>query len=196
MDFHSLNRPPYSFEIFSTREKINTISFFESSFYRNYTLYENIFKYNTNVFLITKEFKKIPDKPLPAIFKFSPDLNYEDPKSIKIIQSFFFTKEKKKEIKIESDETVYIQSELNLEKVKNFVNSFYKNTNSDFSEKTKIDQIQQNEIAEFETQEVKAYLNLKLPNIIKEANEGIELKSKEKLNEINNRITNLTVIKK
>lgn len=67
IEFHSINRPPYSYQVFRRDEKDALIEFVNNTFFRNYSLFENIFKYNVNILLKSKSPKKIPLDEFPKI---------------------------------------------------------------------------------------------------------------------------------
>lgn len=58
LHYHSVNRPPYCYEIFNIQESILISNFIDNTFYRNYAFFENIFKYNVNIYLHSKEYKR------------------------------------------------------------------------------------------------------------------------------------------
>lgn len=129
IDFHSLHRPPYSYEIFDPKEKSIIIDFIQNTFYRNYILFENIFKYNVNIFLSTKFPVKIPGVAVPKV----DQLRISD--QIEEIENFKFYDFVKKNLIDRNDSNIPIkkksksemekyQDRIN-EKMNNFKNSFY-----------------------------------------------------------------------
>jgi len=65
MEFHSIHRPPYSYEIFTIEDKKNIIEFAKNTFYHNFSMIDNIFKYNMNIVVYSHEHKKVPKVEFP-----------------------------------------------------------------------------------------------------------------------------------
>lgn len=65
LDFHCLHRPPYCYQVFDENEKKIMLEYAKNSFFRNYSLFENIFKYNVNIYLTTNKPSKITSEDLP-----------------------------------------------------------------------------------------------------------------------------------
>lgn len=201
IDYHSLNRPPYCYEVFDRKEKTIIISFVNSTFYRNYTLFENIFKYNLNIFLHSDDFKPIPAQRIPLVsanHQLNKNLLIENPKSLEILEKLYFNNDKKAEEKVnnniskklvqESKTENELREEAAAEKLKTFVNSFYKSKDTYENEKLMQEQLMQGKLTEFEVKETKAYLDVKIPELVKETSDKIQLTSKETLKAANARI--------
>ena len=67
LDFHAMNRPPFSYEIFTQKERDLIYAFGRSSFYRNYSLFENIFQYEVSICFFSKDPRPIPYRSLPPL---------------------------------------------------------------------------------------------------------------------------------
>lgn len=222
MEYHSNNRPPFSYEIFSQEEKNQIISFVDATFYRNYTLFENIFKYNINIYFHSHDFKKIPGVGFPKINTsnyssssnelshcLKPEFMIDDPKSLEIVNKKYFIeneeikKRKTKMIMLEKEREkstfkseVELQEEAALEKLKVFVNSFYKSKEDAEKQKVMQDNMRMGKIVEMEVNETKTVLDSKIPEIIKETNDRIDLANKEIMKNVNNQLNAINEPKK
>jgi hypothetical protein len=212
IEYHSNNRPPFSYEIFSPEEKNHIIAFVNSTFYRNYTLFENIFKYNINIYFYSQDFKKIPGVDFPKIINHNNTSNelslslkrefmIDDPKSLEIVNKKYFieNEERKKRrttmIMLEKERErntlkseAELQEEAALEKLKVFVNSFYKSKDDVEKEKVMQENLRIGKIVEMEVNETKTVLESKIPEIMKETSDRIDLANKEILKNVNNQL--------
>ena len=195
IEFHSLNRPPYSYEIFSSEDNRKIKKYVGITFFRNYSLFENIFKYNVNVYLKAYDFTKIPSENIPNLntsekFNLKEEYFVADPKSIEFIEKFYFENEKKRQNKNSTKECVEEKSEwekieeARREKIKAFMSSFYK-SKSDFDrEKALIEQLAKERETELVINEARSYLNCKIPPILNEMNDKIVLADKLLMNNV------------
>jgi hypothetical protein len=194
MDFHTFNRPPFSYEIFTQHEKQLITKFVNLSFFRNYTLFENIFKYNINIYLRSKESRQIPSKNIPKIMKLTPEniTQIKEPKSIKALNDLYFEgniKIVEKQRKILEEEKkkseLEIYEENTMEKLKTFVKSFYKSKSIVETDKVIQDQLKMQKQIDYEVNETKNILDNVIPEIIQEANDRITIANKELLKNVN-----------
>ena len=201
IEFHSLNRPPYCYEIFTNEDKVKIFHFCNTTLFRNYTLIESIFKYNVNIYFTSKDFKKIPKRELPQIkeYQLTKEFEHDNTNEIQIIHNMYLSKIKinnnennNKEIKSDLDK----YEEETMEKLKTFVNSFYKSKTALESEKLKEEQSKLAKEKEHEIKEVTNYLEKKVPEIVNEASERIMIANKDILKTANTHISNVLEKKK
>jgi hypothetical protein len=204
MDFHSCHRPPFSYEIFNEKEKENLIIYVKNTFFRNYTLLENIFKFNVNIYLYSKDFISIPEEHLPIQSKLDKQymslIQNDGENILKLLKilSMENEKEKKEEkiIVIEEKSDIEKYEEDVLRKLNIFVNSFYKS-------KTIIDTnliVQENmrltKMIEFEVSETKNILEYKIPEIITETDQKVKLANNEVFKSLLANLNSIQEVKK
>jgi len=188
MEFHSIHRPPYSYEIFSGEDKSSIIDFAKKTFYHNFSMIENIFKYNMNIVLNSTDHKDIPKIDLPKIEALQDEFLIDE-KECSIIQNYFLKADVRKEnIKKDEDDKkhksdIEVYEEMEMDKLKTFVNSFYRPKNNTENERLSIDNLNNAKAqVEFELKEAKNVLNEKTSEIIRETQDRFVLANKE-LNE-------------
>lgn len=181
IDFHSQNRPPYSYEIYSPDDKIQIMNYFDNTFYRNYSLYENIYKYNTNIYLGTVDFPAIPSKDLPKMEELSNSFSFADPSAIEYLRKNYINVEKKKKkvkkevSKEERQKTEYeLYEDVQLEMLRSNQSQFYK-SNRQLEQKVILETDEQ---TKFEINQTKQFMTEKINEILKEANENMQLYNK------------------
>ena len=69
LTFHSVNRPPFSYEIFTSEEKDKISNFAKMVFFNHFMIFENIFRYEVSICFFADEPRQIPNKNLPDIEK-------------------------------------------------------------------------------------------------------------------------------
>ena len=136
LDFHSLNRPPFSYEIFNQHERDVIYNFGKMSFYRNYSLFENIFQYEVSICFFSKEPKAIPFRQLPSIshYELKSELRQGSENIPDIIKRMIEEREKEIEPEEENDEAENeikdekseeeINEEKQMKKLRDFMNMF------------------------------------------------------------------------
>ena len=82
-------------------------------------------------------------------------------------------------MEVNAKSEIQLQEELALEKLKVFVNSFYKSKEAAEAEKIIQDNLRVGKIIEMEVNETKAVLDAKIPEIMKETMDRIDLANKE-----------------
>jgi hypothetical protein len=197
MEYHSLNRPPYCYEIFTSKDKEKIIEFFNKTFYRNYTLFENIFKYNVNVFITSKDYRTIPSYPIPSVsnYQITKDHKVTDPKSLKILNHFYFSKDKKiekEDYEEEKRDVIRHKEQANNEKLQNLKNSFYKPKEINENERILKEKLNNDQIIQYELKETENILKTKLPEIIHEANEYMNIVNSNIMKSVNNQLAKLS----
>lgn len=178
LDFHAVHRPPYCFEIFTGADKEIIIDYLKKTFFRNYTVYENIFKYNINIYLLSKDFKSIPALETPGDLALCEAQEIQDIKGFEIIKNNYIDRQ----LKVENAETKvkkkteYEKLEENtLEKLKTFISTFYKSKALQENDKMMQEHTRQQMEAEAEAEETQKFLENKIPEIMKEVNERIKI---------------------
>ena len=196
IDFHSIHRPPYSYEIFSNEDKTIIVEFAKKTFYHNFSMIENIFKYNMNIVLNSTEHVNVPSQNLPKTQNLSEELLIEDINNISILKSYF-TKSDKRENTYKKHEDrklehrksdIEIYEEMEMDKLKTFVNSFYRPKNDGGNEKSLIDNLNIAKAqVDYELKEAKNVLNEKTGEIMKETHDRLLLAN----NNVNEKIENM-----
>ena len=192
LDFHSLNRPPFSHEIFQNEEKEKIYEFGKQTFFKNFSLFENIYRYEVSICFVSKDYRQIPNKDL------NPNSNYklsnenfknssELPESIK---KMIEEKEGKKgrrqsmlrnsiaEDHQEEKTEEELEDEAQLEKLKQFVSSF-KAASSQLEQIRKAQEdIKNKKLEENEALQAKGYLEQKIPEMEKEITDKVNVCTK------------------
>lgn len=207
ISFHSLCRPPFSYQVFSKEDKETLIQYGKNSFFRNYTLFENIFRYEVSMCFFSKDFKPIPLKPFSKndMYLLKPELvTVEVPEFVKkIMNEKQIEKEEKEEDRLnkENEELMKtktqeeIEDEKQMEKLKAFINSFYKASNK-FEQGKQTEDSKQQQKKMVEALEVKGFLEAKIPELEKEIDEKVELVTRNILNPVNEALAEKTKGKK
>lgn len=192
LEFHVVHRPPYCFEIFSCSDKDSIIDYLKKTFFRNYTVYENIFKYNINIYLLSKDFKAIPAQQVPKDRSLNEAVEIKDINAFEIIKDNYIDRQ----MKIESPETKvkkkteYEKLEENtLEKLKTFISTFYKSKAMQDNDKIMQEQTRLQKEAEAEAEATEQFLENKIPEIMKEVNEKIKIADVQALKQYEEMLT-------
>ncbi len=178
LSYHSLNNPPFSYQIFNSNQKNLLKDFFNYTFIKNFPFFEVLFRYDISICFFNQVLK---------VESTTTDLNKSQKKmekavagGEKTIQDYDLEEEdgdekemeEKKEGEKSQDE---IEDEKEIEKVKNFVNSFYQAANYIEMQKT----LAENNIVLGrnleEANQAKLFLDLKVPEIKKDINEHVEV---------------------
>ena len=172
--YHSLNNPPFSYQIFKKNQKKLLIEFFENTFIKNFAFFEVLFRYDVSVCffnqVITRETilsSHLSQKKLDVA-------NRNDEKIIEDSENME-EEEKEKEGEKSLDD---INDEKEIEMMKNFVNSFYQAIGDLESQKAKQEgNILKGKNAE-EANQARQFLDIKVPEIKKDINELIEVQTR------------------
>ena len=192
LDFHSLNRPPFSHEIFKTEERAKIYEFGKQTFFKNFSLFENIYRYEVSICFVSKDYRSIPNKPLNPISNYKlTEENFKNsselPESIKKMieekegkkgrrQSMFrnANNDEQQEEKTEEE----LEDEEQLEKLKQFVSSF-KAASSQMEQIRKAQEDANNKkLQEAEALQAKGYLEQKIPEMEKEISDKVNVCTK------------------
>ena len=173
--YHSLNNPPFSYQIFKKNQKKLLIEFFENTFIKNFAFFEVLFRYDVSVCffnqVITRETilsSHLSQKKLDVA-------NRNDEKIIEDSENMEEEEEKEKEGEKSLDD---INDEKEIEMMKNFVNSFYQAIGDLESQKAKQEgNILKGKNAE-EANQARQFLDIKVPEIKKDINELIEVQTR------------------
>lgn len=184
IEYHSNNFPPYFYYIFNSTRKKEIISYVNSSFYRNYSLYENIFKYNVNIFLSTKQPKQIPNDDFPS----TQSLSFEFLKEKMKIPSRS-QEERKEEEKFEEKGEYELYFNKTIKKIDDFQKRISKvNRNLDEELKASVRNGGKELVGKEEAEEVKEMLKVRVNEIYNETNERIMIGNKILERKINGRV--------
>jgi len=178
LDFHVIHRPPYCFEIFTKEDKNIIVDYMKKTFFRNYTVYENIFKYNINIYLLSKDFKSIPMQNSPNDMPLNEAHEIKDINSFEIIKNNYIDRQIKvdtQENKIKKKTEFEKLEENTLEKLKTFISTFYKSKALQENDKLLQEQNRLAREAEIEAEETERFLEDKIPDIMKEINERVKI---------------------
>lgn len=195
LDFHSLNRPPFSYEIFNQHERDVIYNFGKMSFYRNYSLFENIFQYEVSICFFSKEPKAIPFRQLPSISNYGlkSELNQGSENIPDIIKRMIEEREKEIEPEEENDEAENeikdekseeeINEEKQMKKLRDFMNMFNQTNSLEQLKKEEEDEKKRQE-NELETNAAKGFLESKINEMTKEITEKINISNKTVFNPV------------
>lgn len=195
LDFHSLNRPPFSYEIFNQHERDVIYNFGKMSFYRNYSLFENIFQYEVSICFFSKEPKAIPFRQLPSISNYGlrSELNQGSENIPDIIKRMIEEREKEIEPEEENDEAENeikdekseeeINEEKQMKKLRDFMNMFNQTNSLEQLKKEEEDEKKRQE-NELEANAARGFLESKINEMTKEITEKINISNKAVFNPV------------
>jgi len=202
LEFHSLNRVPYSYEFFDENEKKRIYNFGKKTFFRNYSLFENIYRYDISICFFSKFPEKIPYKNFNKIedyeLKNENEQQIENEKLPEILKTIIKEKDLNKNIKKEKKDDYddddderskdELEEEEQLQKLDNFINSFYQA--SAVVEQQRLAEINKmnKKLNEGEANQAKGYLDVKIPEIKKEIGEMVEVSTKNVIKPVNDEL--------
>jgi hypothetical protein len=202
LEFHSLNRVPYSYEFFDENEKERIYNFGKKTFFRNYSLFENIYRYDISICFFSKFPEKIPYKNFNKIedyeLKNENEQQIENEKLPEILKTIIKEKDLNKNIKKEKKDDYddddderskdELEEEEQLQKLDNFINSFYQA--SAVVEQQRLAEINKmnKKLNEGEANQAKGYLDVKIPEIKKEIGEMVEVSTKNVIKPVNDEL--------
>lgn len=192
MDYHCLQRPPYCYEIFSFNEKDIISDFILKTFYRNYTLLENIFKYNLNIYLYSQDHESAPSSNFEVIsnnndYKLNEEFITDDKDVLQQINKIIDMKREKENLNYQALEQIVDENKLEIEKyeeeqmekLKTFMNTFFKLNKDAENENDKQEKLRLKDLIDLEIKEVKKYLEVKIPEFIIETGQKSKLANEE-----------------
>ena len=174
--YHSLNNPPFSYEIFKKNQKKLLIDFFENTFIKNFAFFEVLFRYDVSVCffnqVITRETNVSSNHISQKKIETS---NRNDEKIMEDSENMEEEEVKEREGEKSLDD---INDEKEIEMMKNFVNSFYQAIGDLEMQKAKQEgNILKGKNAE-EANQARLFLDIKVPEIKKDINEQIEVQTR------------------
>ena len=176
LSYHSLNNPPFSYQIFNKKQKKLLIDFFENTFIKNFPFFEVLFRYDVSVCffnqVLSRAETKIYDTKSP---KKIDNINRNNEKIIEDSENMEDEEMKEKEGEKSLDD---INDEKEIEMMKNFVNSFYQAVGDLEMQRAKQEgNIIKGKNAE-EANQARLFLDIKVPEIKKDINEQIEVQTR------------------
>lgn len=174
--YHSLNNPPFSYQIFNKNQKKLLIEFFENTFIKNFAFFEVLFRYDVSVCFFNQVLSRAETKIYDnKSQKKSDNINRNDEKIIEDSENMDEEENKEKEGEKSLDD---INDEKEIEMMKNFVNSFYQAIGDLEMQKAK----QEGNIIKGknieEANQAKMFLDIKVPEIKKDISEQIEVQTR------------------
>ena len=174
--YHSLNNPPFSYEIFKKNQKKLLIDFFENTFIKNFAFFEVLFRYDVSVCFFNQVITREANVSSNNISQKKVDTtNRNNEKIMEESENMEEEEVKEKEGEKSLDE---INDEKEIEMMKNFVNSFYQAIGDLEMQKAKQEgNILKGKNAE-EANQARLFLDIKVPEIKKDINEQIEVQTR------------------
>ena len=176
LQYHSLNNPPFSYEIFNKKQKKLLIEFFENTFIKNFPFFEVLFRYDVSVCFFNQVITRTETNSLDHKYQKKIDnTNRNDEKVIEESENNEEEEAKEKEGEKSLDD---INDEKEIEMMKNFVNSFYQAIGDLEMQKAK----QEGNIIKGknieEANQARMFLDIKVPEIKKDINELIDVQTR------------------
>ena len=176
LSYHSLNNPPFSYQIFNKKQKNLLIEFFENTFIKNFPFFEVIFRYDVSVCFFNQVLSRAETKVYDHKSQKRVDnINRNNEKIIEDSENMEDEEMKEKEGEKSLDD---INDEKEIEMMKNFVNSFYQAIGDLEMQRAKQEgNIIKGKNAE-EANQARLFLDIKVPEIKKDINEQIEVQTR------------------
>ena len=174
--YHSLNNPPFSYEIFKKKQKKLLIEFFENTFIKNFPFFEVLFRYDVSVCFFNQVITREANVSSNHITQKKIDTsNRNDEKIMEDSENMEEEEVKEKEGEKSLDD---INDEKEIEMMKNFVNSFYQAIGDLEMQRAKQEgNLLKGKNAE-EANQARLFLDIKVPEIKKDINEMIEVQTR------------------
>ena len=176
LQYHSLNNPPFSYEIFNKKQKKLLIEFFDNTFIKNFAFFEVLFRYDVSVCFFNQVITRTETNSLEhKSQKKVENINRHDEKVIEESENMEEEEGKEKEGEKSLDD---INDEKEIEMMRKFVNSFYQAIGDLEMQKAKQEgNIIKGKNAE-EANQARMFLDIKVPEIKKDINELIEVQTR------------------
>ena len=176
LSYHSLNNPPFSYQIFNKKQKKLLIDFFENTFIKNFPFFEVLFRYDVSVCFFNQVLSRAETKIYDTKSQKKIDnINRNNEKIIEDSENLEDEEMKEKEGEKSLDD---INDEKEIEMMKNFVNSFYQAVGDLEMQRAKQEgNIIKGKNAE-EANQARLFLDIKVPEIKKDINEQIEVQTR------------------
>jgi hypothetical protein len=174
LSYHSLNNPPFTYQIFNERQKHLIVNFFENTFIKNFAFFEVLFRYDVSVCFFNQVITRNESNSIDI--RTNKKENVVSPKNE---ESENMEEEAEKAKEKEGDKSLDdIEDEKEIERMKNFVNSFYQALGDLEAQKAKQEgNIIMGKNME-EANQAKMFLDIKVPEIKKDINELIEVQTR------------------
>ena len=174
ISYHSLNNPPFTYQIFNERQKDLIINFFQNTFIKNFAFFEVLFRYDVSVCFFNQVITRTESNSIDT--RTNRKENVTSPKNE---ESENMEEEAEKAKEKEGDRSLDdIEDEKEIERMKNFVNSFYQALGDLEAQKAKQEgNILMGKNME-EANQAKMFLDIKVPEIKKDINELIEVQTR------------------
>ena len=174
ISYHSLNNPPFTYQIFNERQKHLIINFFQNTFIKNFAFFEVLFRYDVSVCFFNQVITRTESNSIDI--RTNRKENVTSPKNE---ESENMEEEAEKAKEKEGDRSLDdIEDEKEIERMKNFVNSFYQALGDLEAQKA----MQEGNILKGknmeEANQAKMFLDIKVPEIKKDINELIEVQTR------------------
>ena len=176
LSYHSLNNPPFSYQIFNKKQKKLLIDFFENTFIKNFPFFEVLIRYDVSVCFFNQVLSRAETKIYDTKSQKKIDnINRNNEKIIEDSENMEDEEMKEKEGEKSLDD---INDEKEIEMMKNFVNSFYQAVGDLEMQRAKQEgNIIKGKNAE-EANQARLFLDIKVPEIKKDINEQIEVQTR------------------
>ena len=173
--YHSLNNPPFSYQIFKKNQKKLLIEFFENTFIKNFVFFEVLFRYDVSVCFFNQVITRETNVSNHMSQKKVDIINRSNEKIMEDSENMEEEEVKEKEGEKSLDD---INDEKEIEMMKNFVNSFYQAIGDLEMQKAKQEgNILKGKNAE-EANQARLFLDIKVPEIKKDINEQIDVQTR------------------
>lgn len=191
LSYHSLNNPPFTYQIFNANQKRLLINFFENTFIKNFAFFEVLFRYDVSVCFFNQVITRTESNSIDVRTN-----KKENVSSPKIEESENMEEEAEKAKEREGDKSLDdIEDEKEIERMKNFVNSFYQALGDLEAQKAKQEgNILMGKNME-EANQARMFLDIKVPEIKKDINELIEVQTRSVIKPVEQEIAEKTAAK-
>jgi hypothetical protein len=200
INYHCIHRPPYFYEIFTNEDKTAILDYTRKGFYKNFILYENIFKYNMNINIYSKEMVKIPTQGLPSLNHLTL-MKIADPDTVSILNDIFTGDREFRPLittsvqevtnidEVKSEFEKYKEEEM--EHMKKVIHTLSKSKAEWDSARMLAEKLRDERLMEYETNEVGKFIDVKVGEIEKETEEAFGLADSNVMNHANNFLARL-----
>lgn len=189
LDYHSENRPPFSYGIFNAEEKKILKNFGENTLYRNYSIFESIFQFEISICFFSIPPNKMPHEELPKTenYKIKEEMLKPTDDLPQIMKDALDNadrdiddgeekeEEKKNDNEINDDE---LEEQRKMAELKEFMESFYNSAVEYDDLKRKKQEELERSIKDREGNHVRQLMDEKIGEINKDVDEKVNLLNK------------------
>ncbi len=181
LNFHCLNNPPFTYKIYNQKQKKLLSDYFNFAFIKNFNFLEILFRHDINICFFNQVMNDSSKEEKIRKRKTDKNIN-KDNKPIQEDEDDSDEEEKEMEEKKEGDKSQdEIEDEKEIERMKNFVNSFSQAVGYLEMQKT----IAENNAVlgrnVEEANQARLFLDMKVPEIKKDINEHVEVVTRNTL---------------